>query len=48
MLRRFRYSGEPYEDLFQVARMGLIKAAQRYDCEQRHLVRHLCYGYRRW
>jgi len=29
-LRRFRSSNEPYEDLFQVARMGLLKAAQRY------------------
>lgn len=30
-LKRFSYSKETYEDLFQVARMGLIKAAQRYD-----------------
>lgn len=31
-LKRFSYSHEAYEDLFQVARMGLIKAAQRHDC----------------
>ncbi|MCJ7795543.1 MAG: sigma-70 family RNA polymerase sigma factor [Thermoleophilia bacterium] len=30
-LKRFSYSSEAYEDLFQVARLGLIKAAQRYD-----------------
>jgi RNA polymerase sigma factor, sigma-70 family len=30
-LKRFSHSGEAYDDLFQVARMGLIKAAQRYD-----------------
>lgn len=30
-LKRFSSSGEAYEDLFQVARLGLIKAAQRYD-----------------
>jgi len=30
-LKRFSYSNEAYEDLFQVARLGLIKAAQRYD-----------------
>jgi len=30
-LKRFSYSDEAYEDLFQVARLGLIKAAQRYD-----------------
>lgn len=33
-LKRFSYSSETYEDLFQVARLGLIKAAQRYDCER--------------
>lgn len=30
-VKRFSYSSEPYEDLFQVARMGLLKAAQRFD-----------------
>ena len=33
-LKRFSYSDEAYEDLFQVARLGLIKAAQRYDGER--------------
>jgi RNA polymerase sigma-B factor len=33
-LKRFSYSNEAYEDLFQVARLGLIKAAQRYDRER--------------
>ncbi len=33
-LKRFSYSSETYEDLFQVARLGLIKAAQRYDPER--------------
>jgi len=31
VLKRFAYTEEPYEDLFQVARMGLLKAAQRFD-----------------
>jgi RNA polymerase sigma-B factor len=31
VLKRFRTTPEPYEDLFQVARVGLIKAAQRFD-----------------
>lgn len=31
VLKRFPYSLEPYEDLFQVARLGLLKAAQRFD-----------------
>lgn len=31
VIKRFAYSSEPYEDLFQVARIGLLKAAQRYD-----------------
>lgn len=31
VLRRFSHSKEPSEDLFQVARMGLLKAAQRFD-----------------
>lgn len=30
-LKRFSHTTEAYEDLFQVARIGLIKAAQRYD-----------------
>ncbi len=31
VLKRFGHTEEPYEDLFQVARMGLLKAAQRFD-----------------
>jgi RNA polymerase sigma-B factor len=31
ILKRFSYAKEPYEDLLQVANVGLIKAAQRYD-----------------
>ncbi|MCZ7662011.1 MAG: sigma-70 family RNA polymerase sigma factor [Thermoleophilia bacterium] len=31
ILKRFSYAQEPYEDLFQVARLGVIKAAQRFD-----------------
>ena len=31
ILKRFSYASEPYEDLLQVANLGLIKAAQRYD-----------------
>ncbi len=31
ILKRFAYAHEPYEDLLQVANLGLIKAAQRYD-----------------
>jgi RNA polymerase sigma-B factor len=31
ILKRFAYASEPYEDLLQVANLGLIKAAQRYD-----------------
>jgi RNA polymerase sigma-B factor len=31
ILKRFAYSTEPYEDLLQVANLGLIKAAQRFD-----------------
>ncbi len=31
ILKRFSYAHEPYEDLLQVANLGLIKAAQRYD-----------------
>lgn len=31
ILKRFTCANEPYEDLLQVANLGLIKAAQRYD-----------------
>jgi RNA polymerase sigma-B factor len=31
ILKRFTYAHEPYEDLLQVANLGLIKAAQRFD-----------------
>ncbi len=31
ILKRFSFADEPYEDLLQVANLGLIKAAQRYD-----------------
>jgi len=31
ILKRFAYASEPYVDLLQVANLGLIKAAQRYD-----------------
>jgi RNA polymerase sigma-B factor len=31
LARRFRHRGEPYEDLVQVATIGLIKAIDRYD-----------------
>lgn len=31
ILKRFAYASEPYEDLLQVANLGLIKAAQRFD-----------------
>ena len=31
VLKRFSYFPDPYEDLLQVANLGLIKAAQRYD-----------------
>ena len=34
VLKRFAHTSEPYEDLFQVARIGLIKAAQRFDLEK--------------
>ena len=31
VLKRFSYFPDPYEDLLQVANLGLIKAVQRYD-----------------
>jgi len=31
ILKRFAYASDPYEDLLQVANLGLIKAAQRFD-----------------
>lgn len=31
ILKRFSYVSEPYEDLLQVANLGLIKAAQRFN-----------------
>ena len=31
ILKRFTYAGDPYEDLLQVANLGLIKAAQRSE-----------------
>ena len=34
ILKRFAYSSDPYEDLLQVANLGLIKAAQRFDAER--------------
>ena len=34
ILKRFAYADEPYEDLLQVANLGLIKAAQRFDCDR--------------
>jgi len=34
VLKRFASADEPYEDLLQVANLGLIKAAQRFDPEK--------------
>ena len=31
ILKRFSYASEPYDDLLQVANLGLIKAAQRFE-----------------
>lgn len=31
VLKRFARASEPYDDLFQVARLGLMKAVQRFD-----------------
>lgn len=32
--RRFAHRGEPYADLQQIARLGLVKAVERYDPER--------------
>jgi len=34
ILKRFAYASDPYEDLLQVANLGLIKAAQRFDAHR--------------
>jgi RNA polymerase sigma-B factor len=34
ILKRFAFAGDPYEDLLQVANLGLIKAAQRFDAQR--------------
>lgn len=34
VLQRFAHAQEPHEDLLQVARIGLLKAAQRFDRER--------------
>jgi len=34
ILKRFAYASDPYEDLLQVANLGLIKAAQRFDARR--------------
>jgi RNA polymerase sigma-B factor len=34
MLKRFSHAHEPYEDLLQVANLGLLKAVQRFDPER--------------
>src|SRR5690606_5918404 len=34
LARRYRGRGEPLEDLEQVARLGLVKAVDRYDPER--------------
>ena len=31
VLKRFTGSGESYDDMYQVARLGLVKAVQRFD-----------------
>ena len=47
ILKRFSYASEPYEDLLQVANLGLIKAAQRFDCRPWRALQHLRHGDRR-
>src|SRR5215470_16050049 len=37
---RYRHSGEPLEDLVQVALVGLILAVDRYDASRRVPFRH--------
>jgi RNA polymerase sigma-B factor len=34
LARRYRNTSEPFEDLFQVAQLGLLRALQRYDVER--------------
>jgi RNA polymerase sigma-B factor len=34
LARRYRNTSEPFEDLFQVAQLGLLKALNRYDAER--------------
>jgi RNA polymerase sigma-B factor len=34
LLKRFTYAQEPYEDLLQVANLGLLKAVRRFDPEK--------------
>ncbi len=34
-LKRFSYFPDPYEDIVQVAKLGMIKAIQRFDCSRR-------------